>query len=239
VTTFTRRGAIRSAALVAGAAAIAASAAAQQTQQSPQRGPATPKPKKIGVLLFPQFEALDVYGPVQMWGRLPDYEVVMVAERAGAVASGQVVETAARYSFESAPQFEILLVPGGSGTRPGVNDSRMLDFIRKQDKGTEWTTSVCTGSALLAKAGLLKGKKATTNKRAFDWATSQDRDVVWQRRARWVVDGKYVTSSGVSAGTDMALGLVETLYGRDRAKQIADAAEYHWNDDPTNDPFAI
>lgn len=237
--TFTRRVAIKSAALAVGAAAIAASALSQQTQQTPASNSAPPKPKKIGVLIFPQFEALDVYGPVQMWGRLPDYEVVMVAERVGAVASGQIVETAARYSFETAPQFEILMVPGGSGTRPGVNDSRMLDFIRKQDKGTEWTTSVCTGSALLAKAGLLKGKRATTNKRAFDWATSQDGDVLWQRSARWVTDGKYMTSSGVSAGTDMALGLVETLYGRDRAKQIADASEYHWNDDPTNDPFAI
>lgn len=166
--------------------------------------------KKIGVVIFPDFETLDVFGPVQMWGRLDDYEVVMVSQYGGPVLSAQGVETPARYSFENAPQFEVIMVPGGLGTRTEVNNPAILAFLRRQDRGTEWTTSVSQGS-----------------------------NVLWQGRARWVVDGKYVTSSGVSAGTDMALGLVEKLYGRARADLTARDAEYIWNDDPSNDPFAV
>jgi putative intracellular protease/amidase len=196
-------------------------------------------PKKIGIVLFPRFETLDVFGPVGMWGNLPDYEIAMVSERGEVVVSSQGVETVTKYSFKNAPQFEILLVPGGIGTRVEVNNSVLLDFIRQQDQGTEWTTSVCTGSALLARTGILDGRKATTNKQAYAWATSQSIAVLWQSRARWVVDGKYVTSSGVSAGTDMALGLIELIHGKQTAEQIASYAEYIWNSDPHNDPFAI
>ncbi len=198
-----------------------------------------PPAKTIGVVLFPSFETLDVYGPVQMLGRLPDYRVVFVAQKAGPVRSSQGVEALASYSFEDAPQLDILLVPGGMGARSEVHNEALLDFLRKQDKGTELTTSVCTGAALLAKAGLLDGHRATTNKRSFDWVKSQGEKVDWVGRARWVTDGKYVTSSGVSAGTDMALALVERLYGREKAVETARSAEYQWNDDPDNDPFAV
>ena len=91
---------------------------------------------------------------------------------------------------------------------------------------------------LLAKAGILDGRRATTNKVAFAWVASQSSRVDWQKTARWVVDGKFMTSSGVSAGTDMALGLVEKLYGRAMADSVARAAEYRWNNDPADDPFA-
>lgn len=195
--------------------------------------------KKLAIVIFPDFETLDVFGPVQMWGRLPDYEVVMVSEKGGLVRSSQGIETRAAYSFADAPQFDILMIPGGMGTRREVNNPALLDFLRRQDQGTEYTTSVCTGAAVLAKAGLLAGHKATTNKRAWSWATSQDAKVAWQPSARWVIDGKYVTSSGVSAGTDMALGLVERLYGREQAIQTARGAEYVWSDEADNDPFAV
>ena len=202
--------------------------------------PVTAEPTKtIGVVLFPSFETLDVYGPVQMLGKLPDYKVVFVAQTAGPVRSSQGVEAVASYSFDNAPQLNILLVPGGKGTREEVNNEALLDFLCRQDQGTELTTSVCTGAALLAKAGILNGRRATTNKMAFKWATSQSDKVVWVGKARWVVDGKYVTSSGVSAGTDMALALVEKLYGREAALKRARSAEYQWNDDPDNDPFAV
>lgn len=199
---------------------------------------AGPKPL-IGIVLFPSFETLDVFGPVGMWGHMANYQIVMVFEHGGPVTSAQGVEALTEYSFENAPQFDIILVPGGMGTRDEVNNPAMLDFLRKQDRGTTWTTSVCTGSALLARAGILDGRKATTNKRAYEWATSQSDAVQWQGRARWVVDGKYVTSSGVSAGIDMALGLVELLHGRPAAEQRAAFAEYVWNSDPDKDPFAI
>lgn len=195
--------------------------------------------KTIGVVLFEQFETLDVYGPVQMMGRLPDYRIVFVAQKAGPVRSSQGVEAVAAYSFDDAPQLDILLVPGGKGTREEVDNESLLAFLRRQDQGTEVTASVCTGAALLARAGILDGRRATTNKRAFAWVADQSDKVDWVGKARWVTDGKYVTSSGVSAGTDMALALVERLYDRDAALKVARNAEYQWNADPDNDPFAI
>jgi putative intracellular protease/amidase len=163
----------------------------------------------------------------------------MVSEDGRPGRSAQGIETAARYSFANAPQFDILMVPGGTGTRREVDNTVMLAFLRRQDQGTTWTTSVCTGSGLLAKAGILDGRKATSNKVAWSWATAQSANVAWQGRARWVFDGKYVTSSGVSAGTDMALALVEKLKGRTAADEAARVTEYVWNDDPGNDPFAV
>ncbi|MBU1288859.1 MAG: DJ-1/PfpI family protein [Alphaproteobacteria bacterium] len=198
-----------------------------------------PKTKKLAIVLFPRYQTLDVFGPVEMWSRLDNYEVVTVSEHGGSVTSAQGIETVTNYSFEDAPQFEIIMIPGGMGTRTEVNNPVMLDFLRSQDKGSELTTSVCTGSAVLAKAGLLDGHKATSNKMAWKFATSQDEDVLWQSHARWVEDGKYITSSGISAGTDMALGLVEKIDGREKAEQVARTAEYIWNDDPSNDPFAV
>lgn len=200
---------------------------------------ATKAKKQIGVIVFDRFETLDVFGPVEMWGRLPDYEIVIISESGLPAKSSQGVSTLATYSFANAPQLAIIMVPGGGGTRSEVNNPAMIAFVQKQDRGTEWTTSVCTGSAVLAKAGILDARRATTNKRAYAWATSQSDRVQWQGRARWVVDGKYVTSSGVSAGTDMALALIEKLYDRKMADRIADGAEYVWNDDPQNDPFSV
>jgi transcriptional regulator GlxA family with amidase domain len=195
--------------------------------------------KTIAILLVPSFETLDVYGPVQMLGRLPDHKVVCVAQKAGAVRSAQGVEAVASYSFEDAPQFNVLLVPGGMGTRKEIENEALLGFLRRQDRGTDLTTSVCTGAALLARAGILDGRRATTNKRAFRWVAGVSDKVQWIGRARWVSDGKYVTSSGISAGMDLALALVERLYDRGLAEKVARGAEYQWNDDAENDPFAI
>ena len=195
--------------------------------------------RKLGIILFPGFETLDVFGPVQMWGRLPDHEIVTVSQSGGLIASSQGVETNATYAFAETPQLAILMIPGGMGVRTEIDNPAMIEFIARQDGATDYTASVCTGAALLAKAGLLRGRRATTNKQAWRWVTGQAPDVIWQPRARWVVDGKYVTSSGVSAGTDMALGLVELIYGRERAEGIARDAEYVWNSTSDDDPFAV
>lgn len=220
-----------------GLAALPGSPAAAQAS-SPQPA-ATTKPRTIGIVLFDDFETLDVFGPVQMWGRLPDHALGFVTADGQPVRSAQGSVIVPDWSFASALQFDVLMVPGGQGTRPLVNDTALLGFVRQQDGGTSWTTSVCTGAAILARAGVLDGRSATSNKRAFDWVKSQSDKVTWRGRARWVEDGKYVTSSGVSAGTDMALALVERLYDRAQADQAAQAAEYQWNDDPQNDPFAV
>jgi putative intracellular protease/amidase len=194
--------------------------------------------KTVGIVLYDGFEVLDVYGPIEMWGYVKEFNVVTVAEAAGPVRSTQGIETIAQYSFENCPPLHILMVPGGLGTMRQLENSVLLDFLRKRHEETEITTSVCSGSALLARAGLLDGHKATSNKLFFDRATAQSDKVDWIRRARWVDDGKVITSSGVSAGTDMALHLVSRLYGDARARQIASGAEYVWNDDAANDPFA-
>lgn len=195
--------------------------------------------KVLGVVLYPGFEVLDVFGPVEMWSYVPDFTVVMVSEKGGPVRSAQGVEVMSQYSFATAPPLDILMVPGGVGTRTELVNPVFINYLKEQDKRTAVTTSVCTGSALLAKAGVLKGHKATSNKNFFSMAVNEDPSVDWVVKARWVDDGKYVTSSGVSAGTDMALGLVAKLYGKPRAQALAKSLEYEWHEDPTVDPFAL
>ena len=209
------------------------------TSETPRHPPANPAQKTIGIVLFEQFETLDVFGPVQMLGHLPDYRIVAVSQEGQPVTSSQGLTTIVHHAFRDAPQLNVLLVPGGSGTRTEVHNRAMLDFLLAQSTGAEWVTSVCTGAALLAKAGVLYGRAATTNKESFDWVTSQSDRVAWRPRARWVEDGRFLTSSGVSAGTDMALALVARLYSRDTAEETARRAEYVWNMDPNDDPFAV
>src|SRR6185436_14084398 len=100
-----------------------------------------------------------------------------------------------------------------------------------------YVLSVCTGSALLAKTGLLGGKKATSNKRVFSWVVTNGLNVLWDEKARWTVDGKYYTSSGVSAGIDMSLGFLADLQGIAFARQVALEMEYNWTEDKDNDTF--
>ena len=119
-----------------------------------------------------------------------------------------------------------MLLPGGRGTRALVNDDDFLRSLRNLAENTQYCLSVCTGSALLAKAGLLDGKKATSNKKVFDWVASNSDKVFWQRKARWVTDGKFYTASGVSAGIDMALSFLADVYGKDIAKTVAKDIEY-------------
>jgi putative intracellular protease/amidase len=205
---------------------------------SPAAAPAAQR-RVIGIVLYPGFEVLDVFGPLEMWANDPSFEVVLIAEQAGDVRSAQGAVVKADHGFADAPALDILMVPGGAGTLAQLENPAMLDFIRLQDRSTDFTTSVCTGSALLAKAGVLKGRKATSNKAAFSLAVQQDSSVTWLKRARWVEDGKYFTSSGVSAGTDMALALVARIHGKPHARALADSLEYRWNDRADDDPFAI
>jgi len=193
----------------------------------------------IGLVLYPGFEVLDVFGPLEMWANVPDFQVVLIAQTKGEVRSAQGAKVVADYGFEDAPALDVMMVPGGVGTRTELENPAYLAFLKARDPRTRYTTSVCTGSALLAKAGLLKGRRATSNKAFFSLAVDQDPSVTWAKSARWVEDGKYLTSSGVSAGTDMALGLVALIHGKARAEQLAKSLEYQWNDDPNNDPFAL
>ena len=207
--------------------------------QAVAAAPAKSPRKVIGIVLYHGFEVLDVFGPTEMWANVPDFQVVLIAEHAGLVRSAQGVEVSADYSFETAPALDIVMVPGGVGTYAELKNPKLLSYLREQDRHTEITASVCTGSALLAKAGLLSGHRATSNKKFFSLATQQDAKVDWVKHARWVEDGKFITSSGVSAGTDMALALVARIHGKENARLLARTLEYQWSEDPANDPFAI
>lgn len=199
----------------------------------------TPVPRTLGAVLYPQFELLDLYGPLEMLGSLGKHlRIVTVAEQPGPVASAQGPATVAEHGFAGAPKLDLVLVPGGVGTFPQLANEAMLEFLRTRAREAELVMSVCTGSALLAKAGLLDGRRATSNKQFFDLAKQQGPKVQWVPEARWVEDGPMVTASGVSAGTDMALAVVARLYGRPVAEQIAALSEYQWHSDPTRDPFA-
>ena len=136
-----------------------------------------------------------------------------------------------------APDFDLILQPGGVGVFGQLESEAHLDFLRRASEQAEITMSVCNGSALLAKAGVLDGHRATSNKIFFDHAEAQSDRVEWCTEARWVDDGPVVTSSGVSAGTDMALAVIARLYGEERARAIAILTEYEWQTDPGKDPF--
>lgn len=195
---------------------------------------------KVGALIFPGFELLDLFGPLEMLGMFPEtFDIRLVAETGDPVTSSQKPVSLPDHAFADEIQFDLLLVPGGKGTRQAVNQPAILQWLRKQSGSARLITSVCTGSALLAQAGVLDGRRATTNKNAFGWVSGFGTDVQWIRQARWVQDGNIYTSSGVSAGTDMSLAVIAEVLGTDRARQAADWAEYFWNDDPENDPFAV
>ncbi len=200
--------------------------------------PPQKKTRTLGIVLYPMFELLDVYGPAEIFGNVnKGLKVVMVAEKAGPVTSAQGPQVLAKFGFEDCPPLDLVLVPGGMGTLAEVKNPAMLDWLRGRAKGAEIVMSVCSGSAILAEAGLLDGRKATSNKRYFQIAVSHGPKVNWIERARWVDDGDRVTSSGVSAGIDMALAVVARLYGEKTAETIADLTEYQWHRDADNDPF--
>ncbi len=200
----------------------------------------------LGAVIYPGFEMLDLFGPLEMFSMvgLDKLRIHMVAENKGPViaAVGLDMEHGPRivadYDFEDAPPLDIVLLPGGFGTLPELENPRLLGFLAERAKAASITASVCSGSALLAKAGVLDGHRATSNKQLFALAVAQSDRVEWVEQARWVDDGPVVTSSGVSAGTDMSLAIIQRLFGEETARYIATFAEYTWHEDADSDPFA-
>ncbi|MCU1489701.1 MAG: DJ/PfpI family protein, partial [Acidimicrobiaceae bacterium] len=141
-------------------------------------------------------------------------------------------------SYDEAPVPDIVIVPGGIGTRQLTSDQDFLGWLAEWASGAALVTSVCTGSGVLAAAGLLDGYRATSNKRAFAWARQQGAGVEWVAQARWVEDRDRWTSSGVAAGMDMALALIASLHGENVAAILADQVELERHRDSTWDPFA-
>ncbi|AEI51316.1 DJ-1/PfpI family protein [Runella slithyformis] len=196
-------------------------------------------PKKIGILLFNQFETLDVFGPVEVFGRLKDlYIIQFYSLEGGIISSTQNVKIVTEKLPEN-EKLDIFLIPGGQGTRKEVNHTTLIEKIQMLSASSVYTLTVCTGSALLAKSGQLDGITATSNKRAYDWATSQGPKVKWIKKARWTVDGKFYTSAGISAGMDMALGFISDRHGIDLARKTAYEIEYTWQENREVDEFYL
>jgi transcriptional regulator GlxA family with amidase domain len=227
-------------ALLSMATKAAEPATAPQGQANAGNGPYTAeRPLVVGMLLFDGFEMLDVFGPLEMFGDLGDrVRIVTLGMQKGLVRprNGPAVEI--EQTLADAGALDLFIIPGGLGTRREVNNSALVTALKTLSDRTPKVASVCTGAALLARTGLLDGLSATTNKMAFDWVSQQGTAVHWVADARWVDSGKFATSSGVSAGIDLALGLIAQLFDRATAERVARNTEYVWNSDPANDPFA-
>jgi len=192
---------------------------------------------RFNVILFEDFETLDVFGPVEVIGKLDQfYEIEFYSEKGGAVRSSQNARVKS-VPLGKIAEKGVVLIPGGFGTRREVNNGPFIEALRAIADDSQFVLTVCTGSALLARTGLLSGRRATSNKMAFDWVVEQDRGVLWVRKARWTKDDKYYTSSGVSAGIDMTLGFVGDRHGMETAERISRGIEYLWNRDAEYDPF--
>ncbi len=179
---------------------------------------------QIAIVLFDRFTALDAVGPYETLGRLPDAETVFVAEQAGPVRTdtGNLALTADR-ALADVPAPDIVVVPGGPGQTPQMENAALLDWLRAADATSTWTTSVCTGSLLLAAAGLLKGRRATSHWLALDVLGRFGAEPTGERV---VADGKYVTAAGVSSGIDMGLTLLGRIAGDDHARAVQLLTEY-------------
>lgn len=191
----------------------------------------------VNVLLFPEFETLDAFGPVEVLGCVPEYQLHYVSITGDTIISSQGMHVLTE-NMKEADIPGVLLIPGGQGTRPLVKDAEFIEDLKKIAMQSKYCLTVCTGSALLAKTGLLDNRKATSNKNALEWVHSVNTNVRWVNRARWVVDEKYYTSSGISAGIDMALGFIADRFGDNRAQEVAKSMEYIWNSDKNDDLFA-
>lgn len=191
----------------------------------------------IYCLLFEDYETLDLMGPVEFLYRIPEARLHYVSFSGGMVKSRQ------GFRLETCPLSELepcslLLVPGGQGTRQLVGNKPFLTALAAWAAQVQTCLAVCTGSALLAAAGCLNALRATSNKKAFEWVKSVSPEVDWQPVARWVKDGKFYTSSGVSAGMDMTLGFIADAYGTALAEEAALHTEYVWQRNPEVDLFA-
>jgi transcriptional regulator GlxA family with amidase domain len=190
---------------------------------------------RIAIALFNRVTALDAIGPYEVLQRLPGAEVQFVGHRRGEVRTDNgFLGLTVDHLFEEVPAPEIVLVPGGIGTRALVDDDAILNWIRTAHQTSEFTTSVCTGSLLLAAAGLLDGRRATTHFSARQLLTKYGAEPSDQRI---VQEGKIITAAGVSSGIDMALHLAELLTDSTTAKALQLMIEY--DPQPPHDAGAL
>jgi transcriptional regulator GlxA family with amidase domain len=179
---------------------------------------------EIALLLYDGLAPLDAVGPYEVMRNVPGWEVRTVAKDPGTVRSEDgSLGLVADHALADVTAPDVVLVPGGAGNRPLMEDEELLGWLREVDSQTKWTTSVCTGSLLLGAAGLLQGRRATTNWLVLDALRDFGADPIG---GRFVEDGKYVTAAGVTAGIDMALHLVAREAGPEMAQAVQLGIEY-------------
>ena len=188
--------------------------------------------RTVGILLFDGVEELDAVGPWEVlsyWTRRsPEdgYQVVTLSQRGGPVVCAKGLTIEAGHSYDDVPDLDVLVYPGGRGTRRHVEDQVQLEWVRAQRERVPLMTSVCTGSLVYAAAGLLHGRPATTHWAALDLLVELDPTVELRPDDRFVDDGDVITAAGVSAGIDMALHMVARLAGPDRAREVRRGIQY-------------
>lgn len=199
--------------------------------------------RTVAILLFDDVEVLDFAGPFEVFAVTDElggkqlFHTVTVAEAPGTLRARNGLKVVPDHTFESLPPAEILVVPGGLGTRPLLNKPSVLDWIRQRARHAEVLASVCTGSLVLARAGLLGGRAATTHYLRHDLLRELAPDAQVHEDRRFVVNepaenrGIVATSAGISAGIDLSLHLVARLHGTAVAERTAQYMEYHWRND--------
>lgn len=184
----------------------------------------------IGLLCFDDLEELDLVGPWEVFTAavtgLPDARVVTVAERAEPIRCAKGLRILPDHGFADAPALDVLLVPGGQGTRREIDNPALIEWLRRAGQGCSWVTSVCTGALLLHGAGFTRGRRITTHRNFVPQLRERAPDAEVLEGVRYVRDGNLVTAAGVSAGIDMALWLVGQIWGVDRARLVQRGIEY-------------
>jgi transcriptional regulator GlxA family with amidase domain len=209
-------------------------------------------PKRYGMLLFQAFETLDVFGPLdalQILSRQYNMDLALISATPDPVTtrprapsmnpknSSFFQSVMPTHTLKNAPDLDVLIIPGGLGTRaPDLQTT--IDYIAATYPKLQYLITVCTGAGLAARAGVLDGKKATTNKASWAGTIALGPKVKWVSQARWTVDGNIWTSSGISASIDVTLAFIAHVYGDDVATGLANSMEYERHQDPSCDPFA-
>lgn len=215
-------------------------------------------PVNYGVIVYPAFQAIDVFGPLDalnmlsakfpmnlsIIGKTLDPVSTKLPAKSNPFKSKFSESVVPTHTFSSPPKhLDVLLIPGGLGvtnatdTKPS-DIQEIIDYVKVTYPSLQYLITVCTGATIASRAGILDGKNATTNKALWYWAIQQGPEVNWISHARWVVDGNIYTTSGVSAGIDGTFAFIKDIYGEDAAKSVANSLEYQRWLDPSNDPFA-
>ena len=192
-------------------------------------------PKNVAILIFDEVEVLDFCGPFEVFSvagkrsELEPFNVFTVAENPGPIAARNNLSVNPSYSFDDCPKPDILLVPGGFGTRALLNNERVLGWIKERAGEVEYLLSVCTGSFLLAKAGLLEGLRSTTHHMGFDQMRKIGANTEILEDHRVVDNGDVVLSAGVASGIDMSFHMIRRILGEAHAIETASYIEYPWD----------